>query len=461
MGNNMELIFLFIGLALGFLIAYLLFKANNKNSTGINTDEYNTLLKDFDSLKIDSAKKEQIVFQLKEANDNFNKELEQLRKKEIELNSLLSRSSAENQNLVEKLSEQKKEMEELHEKFTIQFKNLANEILEDKSKKFTEQNKTNLDEILRPLNDKIKDFEKRVIETYDKESKERFSLQNEIKNLYELNQQMSKEANNLTNALKGDSQKQGAWGELVLERILENSGLERGREFEIQETFVDEEGTRLRPDVIIKLPENKVLIIDSKVSLTAYERYCSTDDELEKQKFLKEHLTSIKNHIKGLSEKKYQNINQVNTPDFILLFIPLDPAFNLAVQNELSLYDEAFQKNIVIISATTLMATLKIIANIWKQEKQNRNALEIAKQGGALYDKIVLFIKDLEELGKKLKSTNDSYDEAMKKLSFGSGNILKRTENLKKLGAKATKSLPLHLMDETNETDNLTDEENI
>lgn len=456
----MELLFLIIGLAVGFIIAYLIFQLKKKDESGVNQNDYNKLLNDLDSLKIESAKKEQNIVQLRESNENFNKDLEILRKKEVELNSLLSRKTAEYQNLEEKLSEQKKEIEELHEKFTIQFKNLANEILEDKSKKFTEQNKTNIDEILRPLNEKIKDFEKRVVETYDKESKERFSLQNEIKNLYELNQQMSKEANNLTNALKGDTQKQGAWGEIVLERILESSGLEKGREFVIQESFTSEDGSRLRPDVIIKLPENKVLIIDSKVSLTAYERYCSTEDEFEKQKFLKEHITSVRNHIKGLSEKKYQNIYQVNTPDFILLFVPLEPAFNLAVQNELSLYDEAFEKNIVIISATTLMATLKTIANIWKQEKQNRNALEIARQGGALYDKMVLFIKDLEDLGKKLKSTNDSYEEAMKKLSLGSGNILKRTENLKKLGAKATKSLPTHLIDDSIEEDLLTNEEN-
>lgn len=456
----MELLFLIIGLAVGFIIGYLIFQLKKKDESGVNQSDYNKLLSEFDSLKIDSAKKEQIVFQLKEINDNFNKDLELLRKKEVELNSLLSRKSAEYQNLEEKLSEQKKEIEELHEKFTIQFKNLANEILEDKSKKFTDQNKSNLDEILRPLNEKIKDFEKRVIETYDKESKERFSLQNEIKNLYELNQQMSKEANNLTNALKGDSQKQGAWGEVVLERILESSGLEKGREFEIQESFTSEDGSRLRPDVIIKLPENKVLIIDSKVSLTAYERYCSTEDDFEKQKFLKEHITSVRNHLRGLSEKKYQNIYQVNTPDFILLFVPLEPAFNLAVQNERTLYNEAFEKNIVIISATTLMATLKTIANIWKQEKQNRNALEIARQGGALYDKIVLFIKDLEDLGKKIKSTGDSYDDAMKKLSLGSGNILKRTENLKKLGAKASKTLPPHLIDDSIEEDFLTNEEN-
>lgn len=456
----MEFIFLLTGIIVGFAIAYLFFSLKKKEGNNVNENEYNNLLNEVNSLKIESAKKEQIILQANEVNTNYNKEIESLRKKEIEFSSLISKQTTEQKNLEEKLLTQKKEIEEIQEKFSIQFKNLANEILEDKSKRFTEQNKTNIDEILRPLNEKIKDFEKRVIETYDKESKERFSLQNEIKNLYELNQQMSKEANNLTNALKGDSQKQGAWGEVILERILESSGLEKGREFFMQETYESSDGSKLRPDVIIKLPEDKVLIIDSKVSLIAYERYYSEEDETLKPKHLKEHITSVRNHIKGLSEKNYQNIYQVNTPDFILLFIPLEPAFNLAVQNDISLYDEAFGKNIVIISATTLMATLKTIASIWKQEKQNRNALEIARQGGALYDKIVLFIKDLEDVGKKLKTTNDSYDDAMKKLSLGSGNILKRTENLKKLGAKASKSLPSHLIDDSIEEDFLTYEEN-
>jgi DNA recombination protein RmuC len=373
--------------------------------------------------------------------------IENERSKVLSLSSENSKIKADYENLGKRLAEQKDEIEQLHQKFSNEFKNLANEILEDKSRKFTEQNKTNIDDILRPLSEKIKDFEKKVNDVYITDSKDRASLAEQIRSLHELNQQMSKDANNLTKALKGDSKTQGSWGEFILESILEKSGLVKDREYKIQLSFTSEEGRRQRPDVIIYLPDNKNMIIDSKTSLTAYEGYCSSDDETVREQLLKEHIASIRSHIKGLNQKTYQNLYELQSLDFVLLFIPVEPAFALAIQKNPELFDEAFDRNIVIVCPSTLLATLRTIANIWKQEKQNRNALEIAKQSGALYDKFVGFVEDLINVGKKLKSTNESYEEAMKKLHEGSGNLVLRALRIKELGAKNQKNLPQSLVD--------------
>jgi len=387
------------------------------------------------------------------------KQLSGEREKVLELNSDYSALKAEFENLRQKLSDQKNELEELQAKFTKEFENLANRIFEEKSSKFTNQNKENLTQILDPLEKKIRDFEKRVEETHLNDSKEREGLAGQIKMLYNLNQEMrkeatnlTKEASNLTRALRGDTKTQGNWGEFILEKILEKSGLSRGREYQVQESINTQEG-RQRPDVIIYLPEEKNIIIDSKVSLVAYEHFTSTEDDDERKKYLSEHVRSIRNHIKGLSTKSYQNIEQLKSLDFVLMFIPIEAAFSAAVQNDFTLFDEAFDKNIVIVSPTTLLATLRTIASMWRQEKQNLNALEIAKQGGALYDKFVGFVEDLLTVGKNLDSTKKVYSDAMKKLSEGSGNLVRRTENLKELGAKATKSLPEKLLERADEED--------
>ncbi|UII28599.1 DNA recombination protein RmuC [Fulvivirga maritima] len=374
------------------------------------------------------------------------KELAQERSKVLGLNNSLSSTEANYINLQEKLRDQKLELEKLQQHFALQFKNLANEIFEEKSKKFTDQNKVNLGELLNPLKERIVEFEKKI-ELNSKESLEQSSaLREQLRGLKELNQQMTKEAENLTKALKGDTKAQGTWGEFILESILEKSGLEKGREYFIQESFTNEEGRRLQPDVIVKLPDEKNIIIDSKVSLIAYERYVSGDEE-DRMINLKAHLLSMKNHIKGLDLKKYQQLHGVQGLDFILMFIPIEPAFSTAVQGDAQLFNEAYDKNIVIVSPSTLMATLRTIANIWKNEYQSQNALEIARQGGNLYDKFVAFTEDLKKVGNNLRMTQNAYSDAMKKLHEGKDNLVRKSERLRELGAKASKTIDQKLID--------------
>jgi DNA recombination protein RmuC len=373
------------------------------------------------------------------------------RAKNTSLNSELSSLKSDYNNLLTRLAEQKDEVEKLQEKFTKEFENLANRIMEEKSSTFTKQNKENLDQILRPLNEKIKDFEKKVDDVYVNDSKERAGLIQQIKTLHDLNQQMSKDATNLTNALKGQTKTQGNWGEFILESILEKSGLEKGREYLVQASMTTENGKRFQPDVLVNLPDNKTIVIDSKVSFVAYEKYCSVDDEAERASALREHILSIRNHIKELSAKNYQNLYQLQSLDFVLMFMPIEPAFSLAVQYDPGIFNEAFEKNIVIVSPSTLLATLRTIASIWRQENQNKNAIEIARQSGALYDKFVGFVDDLINVGNKIDLAKSSYGDAMKKLHEGSGNLVSRTERIKKLGAKTTKSLPKSLLDRTDE----------
>lgn len=380
---------------------------------------------------------------------NSENDLINSRTNEIELNKTTATLVSEKKHLQEKLSEQKESLENLQEKFTKEFENLANRILDEKSSKFTIQNKENIEAVLKPLNSKIIEFEKKVSDIHINDSNDRAALKEQIKNLSQLNQQMSQDADNLTKALKGDSKAQGTWGEFILEKVLEKSGLVKGQQYAVQESHKSSDGKILRPDVIIYLPDNKNLIVDSKVSLTSYERYSSADNKEEQQMHLKAHILSLTNHIKELSAKNYQNLYGLNSPDFVLMFIPVEPAFGLAVQKEPDLFYKAFDSNIVVVSPSTLLATLRTIESIWKQENQNRNALEIAKQSGDLYDKFVGFVNDLVEIGKKLKSTDDAYQNAMNKLSDGKGNLVKRAEKIKQLGAKTTKSLPNQILDKS------------
>jgi len=371
--------------------------------------------------------------------------------KVVDLTRELATQTAVNKGLEAKLKSQKEELSALQKTFTNEFENLANKIFEDKSKKFTEQNKTNLENILNPLKENIIKFEKKVDDTYKVEASERNSLKGEIKSLVTLNKQISEEANNLAKAMKGDSKKQGNWGEIILEKVLERSGLQKGVEYEMQASFTAEDGKRVQPDVIINLPDKKHIVVDSKVSLVAYELFVNAQTDEEREKNLQAHISSVKNHIKGLSEKNYQSLGQLNTPDFVLLFMPIESSFSLAVQADNEIFNFAWERKIVIVSPSTLLATLRTIASIWKQERQTRNALEIAKQSGDLYDKFVGFADDLISVGKKMNDAKTSYDEAMKKLSSGKGNLIRRTEVIKELGAKTTKDIPQSLLERANE----------
>jgi DNA recombination protein RmuC len=316
----------------------------------------------------------------------------------------------------------------------------------------------NLDEILKPLGEKIKEFEKKVEETYDKEAQQRFSLKEEVRRLAEMNQLLSEEARNLTRALKGDTKTQGNWGEMILESILEKSGLIRDQQYWVQPTFTSDEGSRLRPDVVILYPGNRSIVVDSKVSLTAYERYISAETTEEQQMALREHILSVRRHIDELAKKQYQNIPELRTLDFVMLFIPIEPAYLLLMQHETNIWNEAYDKRILLMSPTNLIAALKMIESIWRQEKQNRNAEEIARVGGELYDHLTRFVDELIELGKKLQMAQQHYQTSMQRLSQGRGNIIKRAEQLKALGAKTSKSFPESLLNRALEND---DETNI
>jgi DNA recombination protein RmuC len=449
----MEIVLLIIGLVIGFAAAWLVFHFKSKSEQGIPQAQFDELNNQVNSFRVEAGKWQERARTFEENYKSVSSELNTEREKVIELSSKRSSLEEINKNLEQRLNEQKTELEQMHIKLSKDFELLANKILEEKSAKFTLQNKENLDVILNPLSEKIKEFQKKVEDTYVNENSQRVSLQNEIKNLYELNMLMSKEANNLTQALKGQTKTQGNWGEFILDSILEKSGLVKGREYLVQASYTDESGKRLQPDVIINLPDNKCMIIDAKCSLIAYDKYCSVEDEQEKTIALREHISSIRRHIKGLSEKNYQNLYQIKSLDFVLMFMPIEPAFSLAVQNEISLFNEAFEKNVVIVSPSTLLATLRTISSIWRQENQNRNALEIARQGGALYDKFQGLMNDLIDIGKKLQSTKDSYDEAMKKISTGRGNLVGSVEKLRVLGAKTTKVLPQSLLDRAQEDD--------
>lgn len=417
-----------IALAIGFYIGKLLSKtqsnAEKSNLEGQLTSQSHQLA------------------ELKSSIQNLQIEKQKTQTEKEEFAILLAKKENDFDNLLDRTKEQKEELNHLQEKFTKEFENLANKILEEKTQKFTEQNKENLKNILSPLQDKILHFEKKVEDTHKESIDYHAALRQQIVSLSEMNAQMSKETINLTKALKGDSKMQGNWGELVLERVLEKSGLEKGREYEVQQAFTTAEGTRILPDVIINLPDGKKMVVDSKVSLTAYEKYVNEEDDVQQNIHLKEHVNSVKRHVEQLSDKRYQDIYQMESPDFVLLFIPIEPAFALALQEDLTLYNKAFEKNIVIVTPSTLLATLRTIDSMWTNQKQQENAIEIARQAGALYDKFEGFVSDLIKIGKKMDEAKVEYSAAMNKLTEGKGNLVTSAEKLKKMGAKAKKALP-------------------
>ena len=380
---------------------------------------------------------------LKNETESWKSDLDGIREENTHLVARLEKAKVEYRNIQDKLQTQKAELEEIQKKFTTEFENIANKILKKNSEEFTAANQKNIGEVLNPLKEKIYLFEKKVEDTYQKGLKDQTDLRAELKKLHDLNSKISEEASNLTRALKGDVKKQGNWGEVVLERILERSGLNEGEQgYQKQFSDLSEEGKRIQPDIVINLPDNKHIIVDSKVSLIAFERAVNSVNDEDRLIHLKEHLASLKAHIKGLSEKHYQTAQKLNSPDFVLLFLPIEASFSVAIQEDQDLFSFAWDMKVVIVSPSTLLATLRTIASIWQQENQTKNALEIARQGGALYDKFVGFISDMENIGKNMETTRKTYDLAMNKLHVGSGNLVRRAENIKILGAKTTKELP-------------------
>ena len=360
------------------------------------------------------------------------------------------RLETELKNSEKNIAENKEELEKLQEKFTKEFENLANKILEEKSTKFTEQNKLNMNNILTPLKEKIEGFEKKVTESQKESIGMHSALKEQLNNLKDLNLQMSKEAINLTKALKGDSKAQGDWGETQLEILLEKANLAKDIHFTTQGGYRDEEGRLKKPDFIINLPDNRHLIVDSKVSLTNYEAYFNEENEIQKEIHLKKHIESIRKHIKELSEKKYESLYEINTPDYVLMFVPIEPAYLLALNKNNQLYMEALDKNVVLVSTSTLLATLSTVASMWRQENQKKNVLEIANQAGRLYDQFVNLTDDLIKVGNQLKTVQGSYDSSMKKLT-GKGNLIKKVEKIKQLGAKTSKVMNKNLLDRATE----------
>lgn len=413
----------------------------------ISIEDFEKLKGENEMLKINLAKADERVSNLLAEKENITLLLKQEQKRLIdELQAERDRLADANRELEstrsfyiaekEKLIEQKASLEQNQEKFNKDFELIANKILEEKSTKFIEQNRTNLDIILNPLKENIKAFEDKVEKVYKAESDERNTLKGVISLLMDQSKQIQEDANNLTKALKGDSKKQGNWGEVILEKVLERSGLVRDQEYRIQASHTSAEGGRYQPDVVIDLPDDKHLVVDAKVSLVAYERSVSAETEEEREGHVKAHLASIKNHIQELSAKNYQDLYKINSPDFVLLFVPIESSFSIAVQKDTELFNFAWDRKVVIVSPSTLLATLRTIASMWKQERQNRNVFEIAEQAGFLYEKFVGFLKDMEDIGRHIGSTQKAYDGAFNKLKEGSGNMINKIENLKKLGAK-------------------------
>ncbi|WP_299100768.1 DNA recombination protein RmuC [uncultured Winogradskyella sp.] len=456
------IISIFVSAAIGAFIGLKFAQLKGKSDRSTLEERNTNLQKQFEDFKqfseSENLKQDQYFNQtlneLKESISKIETERENIRKEKDFLNTELSRRNTEFENLQEQNLKRDAELEQQQIQLRKDFELMASKILEEKSEKFTLQNKENIKNILNPLEEKIKTFEKKVDDTQKESISMHSALKEQLLGLKDLNQQMTKEATNLTRALKGDSKMQGNWGELVLERVLEKSGLEKDREYFVQQSFTLENGSRVLPDVVLNLPGNKKMIIDSKVSLTDYERLVNADDDNDKSTFLKAHVNSIKRHVDQLSDKNYQDLYDIESPDFVLLFIPIEPAFAIVVNEDNTIYNKAFEKNIVIVTPSTLLATLRTIDSMWNNEKQQQNAIEIARQAGALYDKFEGLVKDLTGVGKKIDAAKSDYSSAMNKLVDGRGNLITSVEKLKKMGAKAKKALPEAILKRAEEEDN-------
>ena len=434
------------------LIAVVLFLKRPTGVPGISAEDMDRLKKENTDLNIALAKAEERALGLGFERNKADKQLQDERVRYEGAISQLNQELLTEKNRMakaeeafkaqrERLAEQEQTIKDIQQKFQKEFEQVAEKLLKEKSREFTDVNRSNLDVILNPLKENLKAFEDKVEKVYNMEAAERNTMKGVITQLMELNKQISDEAQNLTKALKGDNKKQGNWGEVILERVLERSGLAKDQEYKLQASLNTQDGTRLQPDAIIYLPDEKHLIIDSKVSLIAYERLVNCESEEERKLFSKGHVESIRSHVNGLSSKNYHDLYQINSPDFVLLFMPIESAFSFAVQIDAELFSDAWDKRVVIVSPSTLLATLRTVASIWKQERQNRNVLEIARLSGTMYDKFVGFVTDMESIGKNIKQSQGAYEAAMNKLADGAGNLTKTAEKIKSLGAKANKQI--------------------
>ena len=379
---------------------------------------------------------------------------------EQQLGQLNAQIAALNMQLTQERSQNTEKislLQSAREELSSQFKNLANDILEEKSKRFSEQNQQSLGQLLEPLKTRLQEFQGKVEQVYVQEGKDRSALAEQVRQLMELNRTVSQEANNLTRALKGSNKTQGNWGELILERVLETAGLRKGEEFDVQESHTTGDGRRLQPDVVLHLPEDRHLVIDAKATLVAYEDYANAEDDKHRDAALKRHLDAVRTHIKGLSEKNYQDLYGIKSLDFVLMFIPIEPAFMLAVTHDRELFMDAWNKNVLLVSPSTLLFVVRTVASLWRQEAQNRNAQDIAKRGAELYDKLAGFVEDMESLGNRLSQAQKDYDGAINKLSTGRGNLIRQAEMLKKLGVKPSKSLPAPMVEQATEANDSAD----
>ena len=457
----MEIIYIILGVTLGALLVYFILKASSVSRKSYEELQQNFNQKEADFNKIiaeiSAENKAQIqkIAEQQELNERQNSEIKDLQKDKNQLIGLKSQLAAQNESLQQLLDSQKEEIVKIQEEAKLQFENLANKILEEKTTKFTEQNQKNLKTILEPFQEKISELKNRVNEAYEKENKERFSLAEKVKELAELNQQISEDAKKLTRALKGEAKTQGNWGEMILESILEKSGLVKGREYFLEHQLTDENnkalysefsGKKMRPDAVVKYPDERNVIIDSKVSLTAFtELVDETDAEVYAMK-LNQHLSSIKNHINQLSQKAYDDYGK--SLDFVMMFIPSEPAYIAAMQADQNLWNFAYERRILLLNPSNLITSLKLIADLWKREYQSRNAMEIAERGAKLYDKFVGFVENLEKIGKNIDNAKNSYTEAYKQLSTGNDNLIIQTQKLRTLGIKNKKHLPNSLTEE-------------
>lgn len=451
MSTSILILTILLALISGAALAWIATNAKSKKKL----ESLDTLLRESQSevsnisfernkLREESARQE-VRFEARQQEHDTQSEARQ--QEIVHLNRQLVESQTTQKDLERRLHEQKEELEKLNEKFSTEFQNLANKIFEEKSQKFTDQNKQKLEELLSPLRDRILEFQKKVEDTHTAGEKRGAALGEQLKHLRELNQQITTEAKSLTMALRGDSKTQGNWGEMQLEKILQNAGLQKDIHYSREDNYKNEEGKNQRLDFIINLPNGKHLILDSKVSLSAYSRYFDTEDENEKKQHVKEHLNSLYAHMKQLGEKNYQNLYGINPPDYVMMFIANEPALTIALSEDRRIFEKALDKNLVIVTPSTLMATLRTVAMIWNQDLQNRNAEEIARQAGALYDKFVSFTDDLHKIGTQLQTVSNTYTESMKKLVDGRGNLIRRAEQLRELGAKTTKSQSTKFLD--------------
>ena len=444
----MNLLFLAIGLSVGAIAVYLILNERLKQSRQ-SDNELNNVQNKLQALTQSKIELEQNLKVLdsrykmmEEEKNRYTENIKLLTDEITDLNKTNAVLITENKNLEEKLNSQKDELTELNKKFTVEFENIANRLFEKSSTKINQQSSEQLNQILKPFKERLSDLKSQINNTYEKDNEQRILLREQVKHLFDLNRQISTDAQNLTNALKSNSKVQGDWGEEILENILQQSGLHKNREYDVQSSFTNEEGKILRPDMIVHYPDNRDIVIDAKVSLTDYERYMSAENKVDQEIALKNHIHSIKQHIKELSEKNYQDLYQIETLDFVMMFVPIEGAYYLAIENEPTLWQYAYEKKIVLINPTNLITALKMISNLWQQDYQNKNVMEIARQSGGLYDSFVLLLDDLSKIEKKMNETQELFTNTQKRIATGKGNLIGRVEKIKKLGAKTKKSLP-------------------